>query len=284
MSAATWETHRGRVSLAVFLAGAMFLIFSAVQWAVISIKGRSLPAMASTTHTRPQTAGLERLIGQAAMRNNVRKLLSVGLDESKTRPEVRVEWEAPLTETTRFLADLERNGFVDSYRELKMAGAGDGSSALRGLTVFVVGSMTASTDDKKTAAIVAPDVFVRTGAPRVQTAVVAQPKKEDLAQVAKLAAEREKVQREQEEAAQLEARRRQLETGLVLTGILDNGRELLALIDDSSGGRGTAMLRCGDTVQGARIDSIDEKKGEVRLDVDGRFQVVLRTTQRGSMQ
>ncbi len=100
----------------------------------------------------------------------------------------------------------------------------------------------------------------------------------------RLEEEKRKREREQqldelkrrEEDTALQRKKTEIESTLVLSGIVFNGQENLALIEDKRGQDGSSMYSVGDMIKEAKIESIDENKKEIVLDYQGKLKITLR--------
>ena len=88
----------------------------------------------------------------------------------------------------------------------------------------------------------------------------------------------------QTEKNRLDQKKQSLSTTLVLSGIAKSGPNSVAMVDSRGPERGMLMLHVGDKVSEAQVTSIDERKGEVILDYEGKIQVVLRMSNTGTAQ
>jgi hypothetical protein len=89
---------------------------------------------------------------------------------------------------------------------------------------------------------------------------------------------RAQEQAAQAAAAEKERQRQSLISSIALTATLNNGRESLALLEVTDGGRRQPVsVRRGDAVLGAHVSDIDEARGIVVLDFPegGRWEVRL---------
>jgi hypothetical protein len=107
-------------------------------------------------------------------------------------------------------------------------------------------------------------IFIPTAAPVIQPAVRVRPVKATQVVNKKLLEDQQKLDAERTLNEQIDRLKK-----LVLSGVVNNGREPMAFVNG-------AMIRVGDVVQDARVAVIDDKKGEVTLDLAGKSQVVLR--------
>lgn len=83
------------------------------------------------------------------------------------------------------------------------------------------------------------------------------------------------IKKKQEEN-ELQRKKAEIENTVLLTGIVFNGKENLALIEDKRGRGGSSMYAVGDTIKEATIETIDEERKEVLLDYKGKLKIKLR--------
>lgn len=92
----------------------------------------------------------------------------------------------------------------------------------------------------------------------------APPTRQELEEKA-LAYAREETLRLQQEEQERQARRKQLEADLKVTGIVNDGSRLVAFIQNRRDGNRTVTAGQGDTIEGCAITAINEKTGKVFL-------------------
>lgn len=85
---------------------------------------------------------------------------------------------------------------------------------------------------------------------------------------------KQEEQKRQEELRQLEAKKQDLETNFNLSGVVFDGKNLIALITNRRTGGGS--YRIGETLDGAKVVEINEKEQSVTLDYENKIKVILR--------
>jgi hypothetical protein len=213
---------------------------------------------------------LQGAIGKAASASRVR-LLSVATSQTGESLGLVLAWEGSISKSWAMLNTLADQRLVGRWRQFHVAPAEGGQIRMDG--VADAGSLDAPAAGKKWTPLPARNPFRPLWRTPVQdpAQVVSQQIKKEEEQKKQEEQKEQSEKKEAEEAARLEAKKRELLSDLVLTGIVNNGREVLAFLN--SHGNGTLMLRNGDTIQEARVVGIDEKKGEINLDYQGKFRL-----------
>jgi len=111
----------------------------------------------------------------------------------------------------------------------------------------------------------------------------AQPSPQDLEAERKMASETARAEqqkqleelRHQEDARQQDSKKREIESALSLTGIVNDGQNTLAFIKNKSNNDKTLSLQQGETVADCTIVSINSASGTVTLDYQKKFQITL---------
>lgn len=222
-------------------------------------------------------------VSRIARDAGVARLLGLSARDGASKP-VSIEWEASQPATLRFLSIIERSGGICGDLTITAAPSSAGFLRARGSfggTLQLSSSPIALGVENNRSA---RNVF----APLWRDAAEARRAREDrerkkIEEVR--AAEQlkmESARRSQQEDLMIQTKKREIENRLSVTGIVNNGREALAFVSDSSGS--TRMVRDGDSIGEARVNAIDERRGEVRLDYQGKFEVVLKLNSRGAIQ
>ncbi len=214
--------------------------------------------------------GSEGAIAREANACGVRRLVGVELAER-----AQIEWEGTPVTALRFVDALIAKKIVGRCERLRLTTDAAEPAIVRIRGEFdrrAVVKMDRSTD-ASIRNVFFPLWSERRDPPPTVANAAADKKREHEQQMEREKAEKDRLEREQMQ--QLENKKRELETGLSVSGIVNNGREPIAFVSARAGGQ-TLMLRGGDTIQDAQVTAIDEKKGEVRLDYLGKFQVSLR--------
>ncbi len=264
------------------IAGVSFLFF-----VVLSVRGvflqRDLRRLereqlarrqASVKDNSGRTQGIESGLSLLARKAGVGKLLGLSLRDGGSTKTLAIEWESTPSATMTFLGLLQSPGGAGTCLSL-MVTPTDTAQHVRVRGIFEE-KPSVSSGIKVLPLKLARNVF----APLWRDASVAlaerqerERKREEQARVAEQQ-KSETDRRVQEEAQRQQEKKRGLESQLLVTGIVNNGREPLAFVSAPQGR--SVMLRSGDVIEEARVTSIDQSKGEVRLDYQGKFEVVLR--------
>lgn len=85
------------------------------------------------------------------------------------------------------------------------------------------------------------------------------------------------IERNQAEARALESKKAQLQNRYHLTGIMEDGNNLIALIQDNQQSQKTFMVKSGDKLDECKVFSIDKENGQVILDYENRFTFQVKT-------
>ena len=269
-----------------FVAGAAFLVFCYESQETIRTKlalhrmekeaSHKISALSSASAA--PVDGLESALSAAAKKSGTRRLLSVNSGESRGARIIELEWEGSQQATVQFLSLLQSTSTVGICSGLRITGSPAEPGLLRARGTFEMGAARVRSDRPNGAPALARDVFAplwrdATGSDPVRLARE-QKKMEEVRLREQQRADEER--RGQEEARRIEEKRRGLETQLVVTGIVHNGREAMAFMNRHNAGGQTVMVRSGDLIEEAKVTNIDEKKGEVWLDYLGKFQTVLK--------
>lgn len=218
---------------------------------------------------------LQGLLSQKAKTAGIQRLLNVGLVTNDDEELIELEWEASLSATLLFLKQ------AGSCQRLRLTLGDD--HLIRSSAIFAaVDFSTSSIINSKNEMSFARNVFVplwEASSPNASFQLAQETKR--LAEAnQREQVKAEKQQKEREESDRLQSKKNQLESDLVLTGIVNNGREPMAFINSRQNGGQTMMLHAGDIVQEARVSTIDEQRGFVQLDYDGKFQISLKLNSR----
>lgn len=81
--------------------------------------------------------------------------------------------------------------------------------------------------------------------------------------------------RRQEETRKQEALKKQLVNALSLTGIVNDGTQLVAFVQNRKQGNKTVVLKKGDTIEDSTVIDIDQNNSEVILEHKNNFKVIL---------
>src|SRR3989339_947991 len=111
----------------------------------------------------------------------------------------------------------------------------------------------------------------------------AQPSIRDLEAERKAASESARVEqqkqleelRNQEDARRKDAKKREIESTLIITGIVNDGQNTLAFIKNRADNDKTLSLKQGETIADCAIISINTATGTVVLDYQQKFQITL---------
>ena len=228
----------------------------------------------------PVESGLngEAAVADAAQRAAVGRLL--GVSSSQSVPgEKSIEWEAGWASSLTFVRTLEASGALGGLSHLQLTAQDGTPGLLRGRGSFSTSWARAATSSPPKNAT---DIFrpLWRSAPRPAEAATARQRNEDV-QRRQEAAKAEAEQKRLAQTQALDNRKHEFETRYALTGIASNGKEIVAFIDGGVG-RTTVMVRTGDALEDARVESIDEKAGSVRLVCPGQFSVTLRVGEKAS--
>jgi hypothetical protein len=209
--------------------------------------------------TEQKTARVESLTLDVARSLGVGKILSVlrGRD-GKT---LELEWESDPKTALRFIDELQRQGIAGNCEQLRL-------SPSRNRIVFSFSTGRTTQRGEALPITLPAHVFLHSKTPVSLAAATPRikEKKNDPARVAQLLAT--------QEAERLESKRRELESQLRVTGVVNNGRETLAFM--TLEGSKNLIARVGDTVSDARIVAIDSIKNEVRLNFGGTLDVFIK--------
>lgn len=195
-----------------------------------------------------------------------------GLHRSGGRGDsIRIEWESGAAAGLDFLIALTQSRRVGPCASLQIS-SNDHSPLVSGQAEFELASVPLS-KSPISASTQAARLFRPLAAERLSRP------KPDLNRLRKIEAARRRAEEERRRREQAERDdrrqrddiRRRLTSALSLNGIVNDGKGPLAFI-------GSAMVREGDVVQEAVVTSIDEERGEVRLNYKGQFDVVLKLT------
>lgn len=225
----------------------------------------------------------QKQIGDAATHAGVKKLTSVNFTGAERNPEIHLVWDSTLLSAQNFIAVLQNENRVGATLRLQLA-----PSPLPGHVVVQASFQAPRGERTPVSPLVLPTAPVRSvfaSSSRtmpVMSSSMPVPRAERGPSRKELERQ-DQERRAQEEMARLENKKREMESTLVLTGIVNNGHDTLAVVDARGGQRKTWMVKTGDVMNDVRIASIDENRGEVSLDYEGKTQVVLRLNS-GGMQ
>lgn len=218
-------------------------------------------------------------IEEIARRSGIERILSIQSNTSSKVLESKIDWEGSLKSSLQFVNNLTTQ-IGGKCVKLKFSKPSAGSALIRGEGVFWPANQSHSANNITTPlmASLSRDVFSSSqNSFRAREIFVqkSKPRKENSFLVEKL--EKLKIEeKEREEITRLETQKNNLETNLLVTGIVNNGRQPTAYINSKMSQRGLVAIVPGDMIEGARVISIDDKSGEVRLDLEGKREIRLR--------
>jgi len=221
---------------------------------------------------------IEKLANEAG----VKKLTNLSVNGPVSNQEISLIWESSLPVVHQFLILLQNENATGPTLRLQMSASPVGVRLVTAKASFQMPEKRKTiTNDNSIDRPPLRNVFASSS--RMETARVSSVKT-TLGPNTKELEKMEKELNEREEVARLENKKRELESALALTGIVNNGREPLAVIDARGASRRTWMVKVADMLNGARVVAIDERQGEVTLDYESKIKVVLRLSSGGPAQ
>lgn len=217
----------------------------------------------------------QKKIGEAAARAGIKKLTNLNMDGPEKNPLIQLAWDSSLSTSQIFMTMLQSENLVGPVLRLQMAPSSSSGGDVSAKAIFqspnglgsnpkVIGDFPVRpvfASAKKMAGVADSSM------PHLRTDHNASRKEWE---------QKEQVRRAQEEIALLENKKREIESTLVLTGIVNNGRDTMAVVDAIGAQRKLWMVKTGDVINDVRVATIDAARGEVALDYEGKTQVVLR--------
>jgi len=243
--------------------------------------GDGFPRLPHAPMGTPQEK-LHETLSRVAKEAGLKRLLSVAADDAADGGTVQLVWESDQNSSLLFYDLLHARGIIGRSRRLQIAGSESTPGFIHVTADFIPGNPVSHAGLSKKSVVarkIERPVFKPLWSSMVANQSSENAREKKRLELARVEEQRlaEKRRYEQEAEQRLLLKRRQLESELALTGIVNNGREALAFIVRGGGGtHQTLMLHQGEEIADARVVSIDESRGEVQLDYQGKFQVVLR--------
>lgn len=267
---------------AVLLTAVMFVIGQLIQlgWTSFALKKNRALESQSSTPTAPSkplhTGEIETHINVIAKQTKVTRLLSINTQDSADGPQIQIEAEAPLTSMAQFLHELQTSPDMGACARIHVMASTDNLPPHVALTFSTHLSAMAPASVTAHSLQIKRNVFAALWQEQTVNAndvALAQAKKFEEQQ----RQEQARLQNEQQARAAdelLTSKRRELQGGYTLTGIVNDGKQPIAFVSEKSSGGKALMLRQDDMVSDARVARIDEQKGEMQLDYQGKFQLL----------
>jgi hypothetical protein len=222
--------------------------------------------------SRLSAGGVEKLVAQASERAGVDRVISISA--SRQGLDRHIEWESRLSSSLILVRELEKTGALGGLSQLRLSVNDHARGDLRGRATFSQSFAVRSSTSPPP--VVTRDVFKNLWKPRLAVAAShpgqVQVKRKKAVDLAK----EEAARLREVELQELEKKKQDFESRIMLTGIVNNGRENIAFVDAGASTGQTIMLKNGDQIENARVELIDEKAGIVKLNYQGRFSVVIR--------
>lgn len=256
---------------------------SAVEFSIQAVTPR--PALSSSRRDSSLPVGWHRFLEDQARKNRISKLISMEQRAQRSSPELEIQWESDLISSLKFLTGLESAGVVGACVQTRISRVENAPTQLNVNSVF---SLNRSTEAVMAALPMPAARYQQVFFPLWRSAPVnsAERKHKKVLEREARLRDQERLERERREKAeetQREAKRRQLEAGLSVTGIVNNGEQTLAFVSIGGGSSKTLILKTGDTVQEARVADIDEARGLVVLDLGDGSEATLRLGAAGGL-
>ncbi len=223
--------------------------------------------------------GIENTVNLAANQAGVHRLLSIGSVDSPDGPQLQIESEGTQASLLKLLSILERIRGLGACLRIHVMGATATSTSVRCSLLFSPSKPSPAVDDVDVAVSrLKRDVFIplwRERAVSITDLALAQAKRmEEQQRKSEERAQTDQKNREAEE--RLNAKRRELIENYTLTGIGSSGHDPIAFVSQKSAGGAALMVHQQDLIGDARVIRIDEQKGEMQLDYEGKFQLLFR--------
>ena len=272
--------NRRRLVNVLLLGGALLAsgYASAQAWRTLDLLRRSSvadPMPPPRQENREKGAvtqtGIEAALNLAAREAGLRRLTRLSTAGGRRGHEIDVEWESDFTTSLAFLRRMRIRGFAAAVPRLSLDLLDQESGVLRGRATLRPGaSGEAAALSASLRNVFAPPWPEKS--PPAREAAVSARRMDEERQHERERTEAQRAEREVRE--QNDARRRAFETRHALTGLVADAKGPAAFLTGEN--QRSYLLRIGDRIGDARVTSIDEKAGEVRLDADGGLSVILR--------
>jgi Tfp pilus assembly protein PilP len=251
---------------ATFAASVVFAVHQIVFRPIVVEQPAATPRQAAL----PARDRVEPKVLAAAKKAGIKRVMTV--TRRSDGKSLEVEWEGDAAAALRFVDVLQTEGTVGDCNRFQLSSAAN-KSALRAQATFNLANRPAPTAHAEPIHIPTLVAF----GPAEKTPRIA---KQPLRQPSLSSSETPKSG---DAAAALEenrlmAKRQELETQLKLTGIVKNGQEAVAFVSLEGTDPKSVMVRQGDSLRDAQVVSIDDQKGELRLNYAGKFDVLVKLT------